>query len=196
MHGAKLIIVLGGARSGKSSFAEKIASTLSEKVMYIATAIAADDEMIRRVALHKKNRPNHWNTVEEPLEIMKVIEKWDGKVDVILIDCLTLWISNVMHACCNENESLSWSEKEIIILDEVKKIADLILKAKSTYIIVSNELGLGIVPDNQLARVFRDVAGYANQILAQHAEEVYLTVAGIPVEIKSIGTILNNDLRG
>lgn len=181
----KLILVLGGARSGKSNFAEKIAGNISEHVTYVATAAVLDSEMARRVQMHKSVRPEHWTTIEETVELVSVVNNIKTKSSVILIDCLTLWLSNLLFNSFPA-AGIAWPEKESYILDKVKKLATATKDASGTVIIVSNEVSLGLVPDNRLGRCFRDVNGLANQIIAQHADKVYLLVAGIPLELKSL----------
>jgi len=168
----KLIFVTGGARSGKSVFAQKLANRLNKKVTYIATAQARDKEMELRIKIHRKNRPAHWKTVEMEKNITEVLSRVAEKSEVILLDCLTLLISNLL---------LSGEKK---ILKEIRRLVDEVKRAKATVLIVSNEVGMGIVPNNNLARRFRDIAGRANQIVAQAADEVYLVVSGIPVKVK------------
>ena len=168
----KLILITGGARSGKSIFAQKLANNLSKKVTYIATDKARDKEMELRIKIHRKNRPSHWRTIEKEKNITEVLSRVAGKSDVILLDCLTLLISNLLLS----------SRKNV--LKEIRRLVSKIREIKATVLIVSNEVGMGIVPDNRLARKFRDMAGKANQIVAQAADEVYLVVSGIPVTIK------------
>jgi adenosylcobinamide kinase/adenosylcobinamide-phosphate guanylyltransferase len=168
----KLIFITGGARSGKSTFAQKLANNLSKKVTYIATAEAKDKEMELRIKIHRKNRPAHWRTVEREKNVTEILSQVAEKSEVILLDCLTLLISNLL---------LSGAKK---ILKEIRRLVDEVKRAKATVLIVSNEVGMGIVPDNKLARRFRDIAGRANQIVAQAADEVYLVVSGISVKVK------------
>lgn len=175
----KLIFITGGARSGKSAFAQKLANRLSKKarpdsigVTYIATAQARDKEMELRIKIHRKNRPSRWKTVEREKNVTEVLSRIAEKNEVILLDCLTLLISNLL---------LSGEKK---ILKEIRQLVDEVKRVKVTVLIVSNEVGMGIVPDNRLARRFRDTAGRANQIVAQAADEVYLVVSGISTKIK------------
>lgn len=168
----KLIFITGGARSGKSAFAQKLANNLGERVTYIATAEARDREMELRIKFHRKNRPSHWKTVEREKNVTEVLSRVAEKSEVILLDCLTLLISNLL---------LSGEKK---ILKEIRRLVNEVKRAKATVLIVSNEVGMGIVPNNNLARRFRDMAGRANQIVAQAADEVYLVVSGIPVKAK------------
>ena len=189
---SELIFILGGARSGKSSFALKLAESIKGKRLYIATAEALDDEMAKRIKKHKKERGDNWNTIEEPIKIVEVIKKNNpplppftkggkGGFNVILLDCLTLWISNLMH---REARSKGQGARGGRTLQKITDLISACKKAKASIIIVSNEVGLGIVPDNPLARQFRDIAGFANQKIADAAGEVYFMVSGIPLKIK------------
>ena len=168
----KITFVLGGARSGKSSFALSRASEYEGRKAYIATAQAFDVEMQERIAKHKEERNSDWDTVEEPCGIAETVKDMSGKYEVIVIDCLTLWLSNLLLA---EKDT----EKEIDAI-----ISSVVTRHASQTFIVSNEVGMGIVPDNELARKFRDMAGRLNQKMAAVADEVYLVIAGIPVKIK------------
>lgn len=169
----KIIFITGGARSGKSDFALKEASGISGKKAYIATAEALDEEMRKRIEEHKKKRGEGWDTYEEPLRIDYVIKETESEYSAIVIDCMTIWLSNLLHGnydVMNEIESIT---DALRITDNVSRIY-----------IISNEVGLGIVPDNEMARRFRDMAGILNQKVAKIADEVYLVTAGIPVKIK------------
>ena len=170
----KIIFVIGGARSGKSSFALKEASEVSGKKAYIATAEALDSEMKDRIERHKKDRGNNWDTYEEPLKISNVLFDIKTKYDVIVVDCLTLWLSNLMS-------------RNSDIFNEIEKFINAlrITHHASRIYIVSNEVGMGIVPDNEMAREFRELAGFLNQKIAEIADEVYLVTAGIPIKIKN-----------
>ncbi len=186
MGRGKLIFIVGGARSGKSSFAEQLAASISEDVTYIATAETLDDEMFRRVVIHRFARPQNWRTIEESTYLVNTVKEWGSKTDVLLIDCLTLWLSNLLLDENRLKSSIPWAKKESFIINEVKRLAEVTGEVEATVIIVANEVSLGIVPDNRIGRAFRDVAGVANQIIAKAADEVYLTVAGLPIEIKSL----------
>jgi len=173
----KIIFIIGGARSGKSSFALNEASKIKGQKAYIATAEALDSEMKERIEEHKKNRGDTWDTYEEPIKISTVLSDIKDRYSVIVVDCLTLWLSNVMHNNLN-------TEKEIENL--IKILSDLsIVNRQSSIFIVSNEVGMGIVPGNKIARKFRDLAGFLNQKVAEIADEVYLVTAGIPLKIKN-----------
>lgn len=167
-----ITFIIGGARSGKSSFAVSEALKLKGRKAYIASADALDGEMKERIKKHKKDRGDGWDTYEEPIRISEVLKKIEGQYSVILLDCLTLWLSNLMM----NGKSI---EKEI------KLLCSTLHAAPCTLFVVSNEVGMGIVPENEMARRFRDMAGMLNQRVAEIADEVYLVVAGIPVKIKS-----------
>lgn len=174
----KLTLILGGARSGKSAFALQLAKRYKKNVAFIATAEPLDSEMKARIALHKKVRPDHWKTFEEPLDLVPLIKRIAGKFDCILIDCLTLLVSNL---------SLRGLRQKAIE-KRAKEIAVAIKNSKVNAIIISNEVGLGIVPENKLARAFRDIAGKVNQIIAKDADEVFFIVSGIAMKIKGENT--------
>ncbi|MGR3309963.1 MAG: bifunctional adenosylcobinamide kinase/adenosylcobinamide-phosphate guanylyltransferase [Candidatus Brocadiales bacterium] len=171
---AKITFILGGARSGKSAFAVEVAKSY-KKVAYIATAQALDDEMAERIGIHKASRPDSWQVIETPLDADSVIKDLDGKVDFVLFDCVTLYLTNLIN------------DAGVQILESLQKIESLCKACRevSAHVaIVSNEVGLGIVPDNELSRRFRDLAGKANQIIAKEADEVYFLTAGIAQRIK------------
>jgi len=176
---AKMTLVLGGARSGKSAFAEDLARKYKD-VVYIATAEVKDEEMRERIQIHRARRPFNWKTIEAPFHVDRIIPNLDEKVGVVYLDCITLYVTNMLLS--DEKENLK--KKQSQILEEINKLCKACRESKSDVIIVSNEVGLGIVPDNALSRVFRDIAGSANQILADEADEVYFMVAGIAQRIK------------
>jgi adenosylcobinamide kinase / adenosylcobinamide-phosphate guanylyltransferase len=175
----KIVLVLGGARSGKSTFAQKLADSLGGKVVFIATGEPLDGEMRTRIRNHKKNRPGSWRTLEVPRQVGRALEAVKlSNCEVVIIDCITLLISNLLDDGENEIEA----EKRMV--KEISELIGAIKKISAHYIIVSNEVGLGLVPDNKLGRIYRDLLGKANQILAQQANEVYFLAAGIPLRIK------------
>ena len=180
----KIILVTGGARSGKSKFAEDLALKIGEgRAAYIATAQIFDSEMAERVKIHKSRRGNNWITFESPFNADKSITYAAQNFNAILFDCVTIYLSNFL---CNEN-----LDDEKLFANFERLINDLIMAAKnsdSTVIFVSNEVGAGIVPENKLARMFRDYAGLANQMLANESEKVFMTIAGIAIDIKKIPT--------
>ncbi|MEK6528079.1 MAG: bifunctional adenosylcobinamide kinase/adenosylcobinamide-phosphate guanylyltransferase [Nitrospirota bacterium] len=168
----KIIFITGGARSGKSAFALKKASEISGRKAYIATAEALDNEMKKRIEKHKNDRGNNWDTYEEPVKIAELIKTVGDKYKVVLVDCLTLWLSNLIHTGREVNKEIE------------SFISSLVTHHSSLIFIVSNEVGMGIVPDNKMAREFRDWAGFLNQKIAGISDEVYLIAAGIPLRIK------------
>ncbi len=170
----KLVFITGGARSGKSKYAVKLAKNASRKVLFLATGAAKDEEMKKRIEEHKKSRPTYWETVEETKDITSALLNIKSSYKVVIIDCLTFFISNLLLDGINEKT----------ILEKIKKLVEIILKADYTVIVISNEVGGGIVPDNELGRKFRDTAGLANQIMAESAQQVYLVVSGILIKIK------------
>ncbi len=170
----KITLILGGARSGKSSYALCLAKKY-KKVAFIATCLGLDKEMQERIRLHKESRPKHWKTFEEPKDLSRLIGKLDNGFDCILIDCLTLLVSNLI---------LSKNTQEQI-LEKIEELLAVLSKKKARVILVSNEVGLGLVPVNKLGRDFRDIAGRVNQMAARNADKVFFVVAGIPLKIKA-----------
>ena len=181
MTRGKLIFITGGARSGKSNFAEEIAISKGKSVAYLATGQPLDKEMARRIKKHKSKRLIDWETYEEPIEIRELVNRLGLEKEVILIDCLTLLTSNFLLKKENKVVDSQWEEE---ILLEIKKLAEISYKVTAQVIIVSNEVGMGLVPDNFLGRVYRDILGRANSIIANKADEVFMMVSGIPLKIK------------
>ena len=177
----KLIFITGGARSGKSSFAEKIAAKISKEVAYIATGQPLDDEMKIRIKKHKDRRPTNWETYEKPIEVRELVSRLGLEKEVILIDCLTLLVSNLL---LRKEDKVGDSKREEEILLEIKKLAEISYKVSAQVIIVSNEVGMGLVPETSLGRFYRDILGRANSIIADKADEVFMMVSGIPLKIK------------
>jgi adenosylcobinamide kinase/adenosylcobinamide-phosphate guanylyltransferase len=177
----ELILILGGARSGKSTFAQHLAQDLGgEGVLFVATAEAGDDEMQARIEKHRQERPPNWRTLETPRDAGRSIMAHSGRVQVVLLDCLTLLVSNLIVTVPDPFAP----EVEKQTMDELESLLACVEQLDSTMIVVSNEVGLGLVPPYRLGRAYRDLLGKANQILAQRAEQVYLMVAGIPMAIK------------
>ncbi|MHB8846519.1 MAG: bifunctional adenosylcobinamide kinase/adenosylcobinamide-phosphate guanylyltransferase [Nitrospirota bacterium] len=170
----KVTFITGGARSGKSAFAEKLALDIAGKRAYLATAQALDAEMVARIEHHRQRRGAAWDTYEEPLAVAELLKKLSGRYGVVLLDCLTLWLSNVMAR----------SGEDSVVMQRGEELVAAIKAFSGSCIIVSNEVGLGIVPDNALARRFRDLAGFVNQRVAHAADEAYLLTSGIPLKIK------------
>ncbi|MBU2473391.1 MAG: bifunctional adenosylcobinamide kinase/adenosylcobinamide-phosphate guanylyltransferase [Candidatus Omnitrophica bacterium] len=170
----KITFILGGARSGKSSQAIKLVQGLSQKVAFVATCIARDVEMEERIENHKKNRPQHWQTFEVENKLSEFLKKITFKFDVLVVDCLTLFISNLL---CKGVEADT-------VESEISKVLKSLKSANYKTIIVSNEVGLGIVPENKLGRDFRDLAGRINQLVAAGADEVLFMVSGLALQMK------------
>ncbi|MEO3429872.1 bifunctional adenosylcobinamide kinase/adenosylcobinamide-phosphate guanylyltransferase [Pelagibius sp. CAU 1746] len=164
-------LVLGGARSGKSSYAEQLAESQGGDRVYLATATAGDAEMADRIARHRERRGARWRTVEAPLDLGGALAASASSHSVVLVDCLTLWLSNILF-------------KELDVENECGKLVSMLPGLNGPVIFVSNEVGLGIVPDNALARRFRDDAGRLNQAVAAAAQSVVFVAAGLPLALK------------
>lgn len=175
----KIVLITGGGRSGKSSFAQKSAEQTADNRLYIATCPVIDEEMAARVRKHQLQRGDGWNTLEEEINLSDAI-KQSAVYPVILVDCLTLWINNLMYQAELNGDEV-WEdqveEKCIEILNTCKSI-------DTTVFFVTNEVGMGIVPENAISRRFRDLSGRCSQTIAAGADEVYLCVSGIPMRIK------------
>jgi adenosylcobinamide kinase/adenosylcobinamide-phosphate guanylyltransferase len=189
----KLTLLLGGARSGKSTFAEKRAKEIGgEKVLYLATSESKDEEMQERVIKHRADRPSAWDTVEAPRNVAQAIRQVRSDASVILLDCMTFLVANhLMDAAAPEDDPFDDpsadpfdAKIETAVVAEVNALIDYVKEADVELIVVSNEVGLGLVPAYELGRAYRDVLGRANQILARHADEVLFLVAGIPMKVK------------
>ncbi len=174
---AKLTLILGGARSGKSSFAVGLAKKYNN-VAYVATAQALDDEMRDRIEQHKRQRPASWQVVESPNNVSSVVKSIQLEAGLILIDCLTLYVTNML---LDDNKK---EAKEEYITNEIEQLCTSSKNSAADVIMVSNEVGLGIVPADPVSRTFRDIAGKVNQIAASQADEVYFLSAGIPQKLK------------
>jgi len=184
---SKMILLLGGARSGKSRYAQELAQKTNRKVLFVATATAGDEDMRRRIIKHQNERPRDWITLEASTHIGRYIENDIGDARVVIIDDITLLVNNLFF----EIDGLDFDQVDESLLDkkvkaEIKELLACIKKTDADYIVISNEVGLGLVPDNHMGRLYRDILGRANQLLAQDATEVYLMVAGIPLRVKSV----------
>ena len=164
-------LLLGGARSGKSAFAEKLVGDSGLAPVYLATATAGDDEMQARIAHHQKRRGNGWRTVEEPLALIDVLTRESKAGSVVLVDCLTLWLSNLMHA-----------ERDPGV--EARRLTRFLGVAMHPIVFVSNEVGMGLVPETPLGRAFRDAQGRLNQAIASPVPNVVFDAAGLPLRLK------------
>ncbi|WP_418459038.1 bifunctional adenosylcobinamide kinase/adenosylcobinamide-phosphate guanylyltransferase [Brucella intermedia] len=167
----KSVLVLGGARSGKSSYAEKMAQSSGLQPLYLATGRAFDGEMENRIAIHRNRRGSDWQTVEEPLDLVGALTLHVAVDRFVLVDCLTLWLTNLMMA-----------ERDIAA--ETAGLVAMLSNLAGPVVFVSNEVGFGIVPENRMAREFRDHAGFLHQAVAAVADEVYLIAAGLPLKMK------------
>ncbi len=183
---SKIILVTGGARSGKSGFAEDEIRKLNTETAYIATAIAFDDGMKNRIRKHKLQRPSTWKTYEKPTNVHEIIAEINKNHSACLLDCITVMLTNYMM------DELDFDHLSEDILDEFEErvkskltlLVDEIEKTDLTFYMVTNEVGSGIVPDNKVSSFFRDLAGRMNQYLARRSDEVYALISGIPVKIK------------
>ena len=179
----KCILILGGVRSGKSQFAQEMASRMAEGVLFVATGEPLDEEMRQRIEEHRRMRPSNWRTVEAPLRVGRRISEEIGSAEVVILDCLTLLVSNVIGQCGDPEQVDAGLVSEKLAV-EIEELAACIEKVEASFILVSNEVGMGLVPDNRLGRLYRDCLGKANRELAQRAGSVYLMVAGIPMVVK------------
>ena len=171
---AKVIFITGGARSGKSRLAEAKAAEFGTPLCYLATGQAGDGEMAERIARHRARRGPEWQTLEEPLHLVEAIRGHDGYFGAMLLDCVTLWLSNLLFHHDDPGRAT----------EEVRSLIAAFKGLKTPLVIVSNEVGMGIVPEHPLARTFRDLAGEANELIAAAADEVYVTISGLPLKLK------------
>ena len=176
----QLTLVLGGVRAGKSSYAQKLAME-GGRVLFVATAEAGDQEMAERIEAHKGNRPASWDTLEEPLNLTTALEPLLNNYDTVLIDCLTLWVSNLLL-----RDAAASGLKDIPTL--AQELLTLYQQGEPSWIIVSNEVGLGVVPPTELGRAYADELGRVNQMVATEADAVYYMVAGLSLNLKALGT--------
>ena len=200
----ELIFVLGGARSGKSAFAERLAALRQAqaggRVLYVATAQALDADMERRIANHRQQRPAEWDTLEEPVSLPDTLPSALDGYDTCLLDCLTLWVSNLLLSIegrPHPNPEGEGTSAEQEILSAARRLLAVYEQSAATWIVVSNEVGLSVVPSTRLGAVYRDALGRVNQAVAARADRVYFMVAGLALEMKSLGALPYNsaDLR-
>ena len=183
---SQIILCSGGARSGKSEFAERLALATEGRKAYVATGQAFDDEMIDRIKKHQERRGEIWNNFEVPLHLAKEWQNISQTADVILIDCLTMFTTNHMMAHGSIQGQQDANQLEATVLTELETLLASINSCEGkTVIFVTNEIGLGIVPDNKLARYFRDIAGRVNRTVATAADKLFLTISGVTIELKS-----------
>jgi adenosylcobinamide kinase/adenosylcobinamide-phosphate guanylyltransferase len=182
------ILILGGARSGKSSFAENLAKSFSDQVLYVATAIPFDEGMKDRIRKHQESRPLQWNTVElySEFQVIQTLEKFKAS-EVVLLDCITVMVTNLMLDQAVDYDQVTHEELDKIeskIFIELEMLLKVLDSSDKQYILVSNEVGLGLVPPYKLGNYFRDIAGRVNQRIAAFVGDVYFVVSGIPLKIK------------
>ncbi len=199
MEHGRFYFITGGARSGKSSYAEQLAVALERPVTYVATAEAGDPEMVERIARHRQRRPASWSTAEEPLAVASLLEKIGQQDQTVLIDCLTLLVTNLIYrdwpaSAAGNNpgegaEVLPPSVTDRIgeaVISEMRRLAEAASISHAQVILVSNEVGLGLVPASPEGRLFRDLAGWANQIMAARADRALLIVSGMALDLKAL----------
>ena len=182
------ILITGGARSGKSGFAYELALKLGEPVLFVATATAGDEEMVQRIEQHQRARPAAWSTLEATTHIGHQILRKIGQSRVVIVDCITLLASNIFGQYAQQGEQIDASLVEKEVTAEINELIDCINRVDARFIIVTNEVGTGLVPPSKVARLYRDLLGKANQMLAEVSDEVYLMVAGLPVRVKPAGS--------
>jgi len=174
----KMVLILGGARSGKSSYAQQMAADRGGRVLFCATAQPLDEEMRERIQAHRRSRPPGWDTLEVKDNLAAALADEAGRYDTVIVDCITLLTANCM------GKAIDYAAAEKSVDAEVDNLIGLIQRSRCSFILVSNEVGSGIVPDNALARQYRDALGKANQRLAGAADEVILLTAGLPLKLK------------
>jgi adenosylcobinamide kinase/adenosylcobinamide-phosphate guanylyltransferase len=181
----RIVFITGGARSGKSAYAESLCAGTSE-VVYIATARVADDEMRERIKRHQQSRPTSWQTIEQTYDLHAVCEAEESPSSVLL-DCVSILTSNIMFDLTKEYEQIPAElqhQIEKVVVTEIEKLVQTIKKKKGSLVMVTNEVGDSIVPENHVARVYRDILGRVNQRIAALCDEVYLVTCGIPLRLK------------
>jgi adenosylcobinamide kinase / adenosylcobinamide-phosphate guanylyltransferase len=169
---ARLTLVLGGTRSGKSRYAERLVLATGLAPIYVATGEALDDEMAARIAQHRRRRGDRWRTLEEPLDLARAVQRECGPERAVLVDCLTLWLTNLMV-------------KERPLRAEIEGFVAALPRLSGPLVLVSNEVGLGVVPTDAMARAFIDHAGWLHQRIAEQADVVVFMAAGLPLHLKS-----------
>jgi len=179
----RLTFIIGGARSGKSSYAERVAGQESQKVLYVATGQALDEEMRARIASHRAKRPVQWETVELPREVGSYLLARPPEADVVIVDCLTLLVSNLVLQAAPDVDHPDEAIAKVKLQAEIGQLLRAANEIPAHWLVVSNEVGQGLVPPYAMGRVFRDLLGWVNQRLAEKADEVYWMVAGIAVPV-------------
>lgn len=182
----KLTLILGGARSGKSTLAEKLAAKRGENILYVATALPFDDEMKNRIESHRERRPQTWKTIESPTKISSVIQDDLHFADLVLLDCMTLLVNNLFFEISGGEQNPDEDLFAEVLQQEVDDLLATIKISPGEWIVVTNEVGLGLVPPYPLGRVYRDLLGWANQRLAAQAEQIYMLVAGLVLPLHQL----------
>ncbi len=189
---SRVTLILGGARSGKSAWAERLAARSGQPVLYVATATAGDAEMAERIAAHRASRPAAWRTVEATHELASAVRTRARPGEVVLVDCLTLWVSNVVLRQIADAPDVAtvphddWVAAEARILAATEDLLDSAPAAGVSLVLVSNEVGMGLVPPSPLGRRYRDILGRVNQAVARRADSVVLMIAGLPVDLRRL----------
>jgi adenosylcobinamide kinase/adenosylcobinamide-phosphate guanylyltransferase len=176
---SRTIFITGGTRSGKSRFAEQLTLEFGDPLCYLATAQSLDNEMGERIKRHQLRRGNVWQTIEEPLRLTETLACCNGNFSAVLVDCLTLWLTNLLLLYEDLGE-----QAEERIMEDVHRLSATLHGMTTPVVLVSNEVGMGIVPEHHLGRIFRDIAGQTNQIMAAASGEAWLVVSGIPLKLK------------
>ncbi len=180
------ILIIGGARSGKSRYAQELALKSGKPVLFVATAVAGDEEMRQRIEEHRRSRPAGWSTLEVTTQVGNQIAKKIGGAQVVIVDCITLLVSNILgqYDIDQAGEHINAHLIEKRVVSEINGLLKCVEQLDASFIIVTNEVGEGLVPANKMGRLYRDLLGRANQLLAERVDEVYLMVAGLPIKIK------------
>ncbi len=187
-----ITLVIGGARSGKSAWADQRAQQSGRQVLYVATATAGDDEMAERIAAHRSQRPSHWRTIEEPTGLLHAIQANATPGDAVVVDCLTLWVSNVLLKGIGPERDANmmlptvWTAIEASVVNEAQVLLSDARDRDLTLILVSNEVGMGVVPATSVGRHYRDILGRVNQVVGSTADALILMVAGLAVDLRQL----------
>lgn len=198
---SEIVLILGGVRSGKSRFGESLARAIASSrstsdVLYVATAEPGDEEMSRRILHHRQSRPQTWQTLEQPLGVGRRLNELISPPQIVLLDCLTLLVSNVMlETDCDFRESQHLQDAEGRVRAEIDELVRVVQQRELMLVIVSGEVGMGIVPESTLGRLFRDLLGWANQELAREAAATYFMIAGKAIDVTTLSTDVQRAAR-